>query len=271
MFKIYTLVFLIMISFAFGQNKSFIYELHFKPNPAKDSTAKENFILDINGNRSMFRTVEDKKQDSTYYSGSNSTFMSTSFKDLLAVSKDLEKKETYKFIIDFQKLFTIKVEDELDWKIENDIKEISGMKMQKAMTTYGGRKWIAWFTNEIPLHEGPYIFHGLPGLITEVSDVENNFHFSLIQVKNSGGKLYEKGKSLSITWKQFEKLALDYYADPTREINGKSNGNGMFMVKWQDENGNEFTPNFKEMNDVERKAIRQNNNPIEVDHKILYK
>lgn len=269
--KRFTLIFVLLYSIAFSQNKSFIYELKYKPNPDKDSTAKENFILDINGNRSMFRTVEDKKQDSTYYSGSNSTFMSTSFKDLLAVSKDLKKRETNKFIIDFQKLFTIKVEGELDWKIENDIKEISGMKMQKALTAYGGRKWIAWFTNEIPLHEGPYIFHGLPGLIIEVSDVENNFHFSLIQVKNSDGKMYEKGKSLPITWKQFEKLALDYYADPTRQINGKSNGNGMFIVKWQDENGNEFTPDFKEMNNVEMKAIRENNNPIELDHKISYK
>ena len=143
------------------------------------------------------------------------------------------------------------------------------MKTQKATTTYGGRKWIAWFTNEIPLHEGPYIFSGLPGLITQIYDDGNNFFFSLIQIRNSDGKLYEKENALPISWKQYKKLAKNYYSDPTLQINGKNAGTQ--QIKWVDKDGNEFKPNFKEMNEKEQKMMRENNNTIELDHKIDYR
>ena len=266
-------VFFALISFGifFSQNKSFVYELKFKPNPAKDSIATEKFILDINDGKSMFRTLKDKEADSTFHATKRLSFMTTSFKDFKSVSKDVKTMETKKFINNFQKVFTIKIDEALVWNIEKETKETPGMKVQKATTSYGGRKWIAWFTNEIPLQEGPYVFYGLPGLITEINDTQNDYIFSLVQIKNSDGKLYEKEKALPVSWKQYEKLALDYYSDPTREINGKNSGSSVFMIKWQDENGNEFTPNFKEMNEREQKQIRENNNPIELNHKVNYK
>ena len=44
----------------------------------------------------------------------------------------------------------------------------------------------------------------------------------------------------------------------------------MQIIKWQDQNGKVFTPNFKEMNEREQKQIRENNNPVELNHKIAY-
>ncbi len=268
--------FIILISvfaftYLFSQNKSFVYELKYKPNPSKDSIANEKYILDINEGKSVFRTLRDKKTDSTFHTGRNHNFMSTSLKDYNAVSKDLKLKETKKFIHNFQKVFSIKIDEELNWKIENETKDILGMKAQKATTTYGGRNWIAYFTNEIPLQEGPYVFSGLPGLITEIYDTQNDYVFSLIQIKNSDGNLYEKVKALPVSWKQYEKLALDFFTDPTREISGKNSGSSVMITKWVDEKGNEFTPNFKEMNEREQKIIRENNNPIELNHKINYR
>ena len=265
------LILLCAFSFVFAQNKSFVYEMKFKSDPTKDSVSKAKYVLDINDGKSMFRTVRDKQADSTFYVTKRLSFMTTSFIDYKSVAKDLKIKETKKFINNFQKLFTIKIEEAFVWKIESEIKETLGMKSQKAVTIYGGRKWVAWFTNEIPLQEGPYVFQGLPGLITEIYDTQNDYAFTLVQIKNSDGKLYEKGKALPISWKQYEKLALDYYADPTREINGKNAGSTVMITKWQDENGNEFTPNFKEMNEREQKNIRENNNPIELNHKIQYR
>lgn len=43
------------------------------------------------------------------------------------------------------------------------------------------------------------------------------------------------------------------------------------ITKWTDEKGNEITPNFKEMNLREQKALKENNNPIELDYKEAYK
>lgn len=271
MIKQFTSIILVFtFSFVFSQNKNFVYELQFKPNPGQDSIATETFVLDINDEKSMFRTLKEKEADSTFHATKRFSFVTTSFKDFKSVSKNLNKKETKKFITNFQKLFTIKIDEELVWIIEKETKKTLGMKAQKATTTYGGRNWVAWFTNDIPLQEGPYVFHGLPGLITEIKDHQNDYIFSLVQIKNSDGKLYEKEKALPISWKQYEKLALDYYSDPTREINGK-NSEGTVVMKWVDEQGNDLIPNFKEMNEREQKEIRENNNPIELNHKIAYK
>lgn len=42
------------------------------------------------------------------------------------------------------------------------------------------------------------------------------------------------------------------------------------MMKWVDEQGNDLIPNFKEMNEREQKEIRENNNPVDLSHKINY-
>lgn len=269
--QIISILLVCTLSLMFSQNKSFVYELKFRPNAEKDSTATERFILDINQGKSMFRTIKDKDADSTFHATKRLSFMTTSFKDFKSVYKNLKLKETKKYINNFQKLFSIKITEDIAWKIDKETKYILGMKSQKATTSYGGREYIAWFTDEIPLQEGPYVFQGLPGLITEIYDQENDFQFSLIQIKKSDGELYEKEKALSISWKQYEKLALDYYADPTRELNTKNAGSAFAVSTWVDEKGNEITPNFKEMNEMEKKIIRLNNNQIELNHKVIYK
>ncbi len=70
-------------------------------------------------------------------------------------------------------------EDELDiqWQILPERKQISGYSCQKAIADFRGRTWEAWFTNEIPVSDGPWKFQGLPGLILEVTDSQNHFRF----------------------------------------------------------------------------------------------
>ncbi len=68
------------------------------------------------------------------------------------------------------------------WELLEDTKEISGYTVNKAVTIYGGREWIAWFTKEVPFNDGPYKFHGLPGLILQVYDSEKHYHFDFISL-----------------------------------------------------------------------------------------
>lgn len=65
----------------------------------------------------------------------------------------------------------------IKWQLTNDFKEISGYKSQKAITTFRGRNFEAWFTSEIPLAYGPWKFRGLPGLILEVYDQTGSVYF----------------------------------------------------------------------------------------------
>lgn len=55
---------------------------------------------------------------------------------------------------------------EMEWTImEDSIKNILGFECIKAQTDYHGRTWKVWFSPEIPVHDGPWKLHGLPGLI----------------------------------------------------------------------------------------------------------
>ena len=55
---------------------------------------------------------------------------------------------------------------EMSWTINSDsIMNILGYDCILAQADYHGRLWKAWFTPEIPLHDGPWKLHGLPGII----------------------------------------------------------------------------------------------------------
>lgn len=75
---------------------------------------------------------------------------------------------------------------EFNWKIIEQYKTILGYKCQLATTEYEGRKYSAWFSLDIPIPMGPYKFRGLPGLIMEISDTENIFQFTIVELKSQG-------------------------------------------------------------------------------------
>ena len=70
------------------------------------------------------------------------------------------------------------------WQIQSETKKILNYTCQKALGEFRGRKYIAWFTSDIPLSDGPWKFGGLPGLILEVQDAEAYFVFTCIGVEN---------------------------------------------------------------------------------------
>lgn len=71
---------------------------------------------------------------------------------------------------------------EMQWEILPERKVISGYTCQKAITTFRGRTWEAWFTNQIPFSNGPWKFQGLPGLILQVADNQKHYQFTCIGI-----------------------------------------------------------------------------------------
>ncbi|WP_307984276.1 GLPGLI family protein [Bacteroides pyogenes] len=69
------------------------------------------------------------------------------------------------------------------WELLSDRKTLLNYQCQKSVCTFRGRTYIAWFTPEIPLSEGPWKFHGLPGLILQVSDDKNEFEYQCIGIQ----------------------------------------------------------------------------------------
>ena len=45
--------------------------------------------------------------------------------------------------------------EKMEWKILKEQQKIGEFNTQKAETNFAGRKWIAWFTSDIPFQDGP--------------------------------------------------------------------------------------------------------------------
>ncbi|WP_294271769.1 GLPGLI family protein [uncultured Chryseobacterium sp.] len=71
----------------------------------------------------------------------------------------------------------------LKWVLYGETKTINGIRCQMAATNKYGRRWIAYFSKEYPQSLGPYKFTGLPGLIFELYDTKEQYHFTLTKVE----------------------------------------------------------------------------------------
>lgn len=70
------------------------------------------------------------------------------------------------------------------WTVCDSVKTIRGYRCHKATAFFRGRSYVAWFTPEIPLPEGPWKFGGLPGLILEVYDTTNDYRFVIRSIRS---------------------------------------------------------------------------------------
>lgn len=258
-------------SFCFSQGNSFVYELRFKPNPNKDSIKTVKTILDIKDFKSFFRTESQRKDDSIFAANNSRKMLNFGFEEQFFVEKNLKKGDINKIVISGFDYYSLKINEPFSWKISSEKRKIGDFDCQRAELDYGGRKWIAWFAAEIPFQDGPYVFHGLPGLIVEIKDENNNFLFTLNQVKKGSDFYDSKANKILVNWKTVDKLKLDYYNNPYKDFKPNSAGNNFSKVKYTDERGNEIVPDFKEWTEHEQKKIRENNNPIELSHKLDYK
>lgn len=75
--------------------------------------------------------------------------------------------------------------EKIIWKIVSDKMIISNYECQKAICTINGTSWEAWFTDEIPIPDGPYKFDGLPGLIIKIVDKEHKHQFELVELRKN--------------------------------------------------------------------------------------
>jgi len=79
---------------------------------------------------------------------------------------------------------------EIDWILHNETDSLGEYTIRKATCDYGGRSWVAWYTPEIPISDGPYKFHGLPGLILNISDTRNHYVFTFESINEPNSPLY---------------------------------------------------------------------------------
>jgi len=176
--------------------------------------------------------------------------------------KNREKQELYyatKILDD--KLYYTQPIGTLNWEIHPENKNISDYKVQKATTTFGGRDYVAWFTTEIPIPDGPYKFNGLPGLILSIEDSQQHYVFNFV-----GFQLLNDPIASPITTTDYQKstrkqlldLKERYAEDPISYINNYVGSGGKKVT---------VTLNNQDKKDYlkERRAkLAKKNNPIEL-------
>jgi GLPGLI family protein len=67
--------------------------------------------------------------------------------------------------------------EKINWKLNHETKKIGKFNCLKATGKFRGREYIAWYTLEIPVPFGPWKLQGLPGLILEAYNENQEIYF----------------------------------------------------------------------------------------------
>lgn len=167
-----------------------IYNLKYQRDSTDLKSVKEEDMTLFIGNKySLFQSF-----NTTYNDSLNKALAENSADISLTISQamSLKKKSRFKFrilksldeITTFDSYFSDKFvyseKEKLIWVTLNEKKIIAGYTCTKATTTFAGRNYVAWFTEEIPIPDGPYKFNGLPGLITKIYDENHHYTFEIV-------------------------------------------------------------------------------------------
>lgn len=215
----------------------FFYELTFKPKRDSAKVEKVMTVLDITKDKSIYRDYTMIAQDSIMKVEIEAMQKSGVYKDMSKMIRMPKfSMKVDKVYPEMKILYVERVANgftpmniayaeniSFNWKISADKEKIGAYTAQKATAEYGGRTWMAWFTTELPFQDGPYKFHGLPGLIVKVEDGDKNYSWMLQgnkKVNNFEELSYAEkisGGSLKITEvprEKFNKTFSDFKKDP---------------------------------------------------------
>lgn len=286
--KILTLLVLgfFMMGMAQTTANRFFYELTYKPKKDSARTEKVMTVLDIIDGKSIFRDYTMIAQDSLLKAKIDAMQKSGVYKDL---SNDVKMpKFSYKVAKSYPGMevtyseniangmtpvqLAYKDNTKFNWKISGEKAKIGDYNAQKATTEFGGRTWTAWFADNIPFQDGPYKFHGLPGLIVKIEDSNKNYSWELKGNKKIANfeevTMMEKmspggaGSLVEVPRDKFEKTFNDYKKDPFASFRSQMTPDVLARkMPGQDRTVGEM---LKEHEKNIKKFYNSSDNPIEI-------
>lgn len=126
----------------------------------------------------MLRATYEKDKDNFFFLGGR--YWSYIYKDLL--NKEVTE-------CDYFDMTHWRYKEEMkipSWNILDSITNIAGYECLMATAYFKGRRWVAWFSPEIPISDGPWKLCGLPGLILSAYDDARDYEFTVKSIRTSG-------------------------------------------------------------------------------------
>lgn len=77
---------------------------------------------------------------------------------------------------------------EFEWELTDSVTNVLGYECHVATCSFRGREWSASYCEDIPVMDGPWKLHGLPGLIMKASDKEGHYNFECIGIKSKADR-----------------------------------------------------------------------------------
>ncbi|KAB1231933.1 GLPGLI family protein [Chryseobacterium viscerum] len=268
-----------------AQTNRFVYQVTMKPDAENKTDIKtENAYLDISSEKSVFYSENRIKRDSIMQKafqggGGRGSINRDQMEGLrtninYSIEKDKKNQKTYFKDRIGRDVYSYEEDRPLNWKIQSETRKIGEYKVQKAEADFGGRKWTAWFTTDLPYQDGPYKFGGLPGLIVKVEDDKGEYSFDLMKNYKIPElpTLNQFGNTLKVKRTDYLKQQQKFISDPMSFMNQGGGGQGGFSTtvrigggRGPGGGGNQNPGDFKKrMEERVKEEAKKNSNPIEL-------
>ena len=117
-------------------------------------------------------SVLDKKNESKDYVEGN-------FGDPSVIYKDRNNRIVFSLLYSSYEILN-EQKCPFEWTLTEIQDTVLNYPCKQAEVHFAGRDYVAWYTPDIPIPDGPWKFQGLPGLILKVEDREQLFQFEAI-------------------------------------------------------------------------------------------
>ena len=202
---------------------------------AKDNVIEEDLSLLVNGSTSLFKSNKKVVKDSVMMAIGEKAFANPVNGKVILNMKGVPsvffpdevftqngKQTVFKEFL--RNRFVFPLEDKVLWQLDKDTKKIGSYLCHKAVGKYKNRTYEAWYTSEIPINDGPYIFKGLPGLILEIYDTKTYNTFSMISIKKVLKPMVLMKETINTTYQTFLKARQNYLNDPAGTASSRIGG-----------------------------------------------
>lgn len=289
--KFLIVVFIFCLCFLNAQNKRFYYDYAYSNDSTDlDSKRKEILVLDVSSEGSLFYSNKIVQADSIknekVKQGQEKAIIYP-YKDVLfreiIINKKNQSPKLYYMGGTAKNYYEINLDNEIKWTILPETKTYENYQIQKATAKINSRVWEVWFTKDIPLNTGPYIFQGLPGLVVIAEDKIKSHSFKLIGISNIDtvnlstipmfhSKEYSSyNTKIALNTKEFRKLLINNEYEYLNDIvpSNPNNIGNIVSSKFYDKSGNEISQaDYVRAQRESRKAIvKKNNNKLINDFK----